>query len=264
MLRAVPSFVPPAGEAEIHALDAELGLLDAVPTGRIVEICGGASASIGARILVAVQARGEAVAWLAPRSAGLFPPDLAAAGLDLDGLVVVHLPESDSRAGPKAAELLLRTGAIGAVVLDATALDPRARDLPAARTSARTIPVQRALPTAWQGRLLGILREHDARLVILSGHAEEHESMGPLVSVRLSLARRRVEGDDGVERFEIRTRVTKDKSGVLAGRVPALELRRAPIGSAPLLASPSASRLVASPSASLLVSTSASLFSAKG
>jgi recombination protein RecA len=213
-----------------------LGLLEVVPSGRIVELCGSACASVGALILSAVQARGEPVAWIAPRSAGLFPPDLAAAGLDLSALVVVHVPESDARAGPKAAELLLRTGALGAVLIDTTgtlavpgASAPiGASSRGAARGSMLRAPT--AAITAWQGRLLGILREHDARLVILTSGEASGESLGPLVSVRLALSCRRVERREGGHAFEISTRVTKDKSGVLAGYVPRPEVRRGPLG----------------------------------
>jgi recombination protein RecA len=187
--------------------------MDAVPAGRIVEVSGSARASVGARILAQIQARGEVVAWVAPRSAGLFPPDLESAGLDLSGLIVVHLPESDVRAGPKAVELLLRTGAVGAVVLD--------------------LDAGGALRAAWQGRLLGVLREHDARLVVLSG-AGDRESLGPLVSVRLALSSRRVlDAESGRTRFELSARVTKDKSGLLGGVLGSAlraELRLAPRG----------------------------------
>jgi hypothetical protein len=218
VLRAIA--IVPEGLRPVEGGD----LLEAVPAGRIVEISGQARASTGARILSAIQARGEAVAWIAPRSAGLFPPDLAAAGLDLDGLVVVHVPEGDARAGPKAAELLLRTGAIGAVVLDAS------QPLDELRAAHVAIAPVSTVKTAWQGRLLGILREHDARLVILSGRREASESLGPLVSVRLALSRRRVVDESGMARFEILARVTKDKSGLLGGRTLRPELRRAPRG----------------------------------
>ncbi len=206
-----------------------LDLLEAVPSGRIVEICGRARASVGARILAAVQARGEPVAWIAPRSVGLFPPDLAAAGLDLDALLVVHVPEDDPRAGPKAAELLLRTGALGAVLLDGTgALGAGSPREAGSGSVARRTP-SGSTTAAWQGRLLGILREHDARLVILSQGEPAGESLGPLVSVRLALSCRRVERAEGGHVFEVRTRVTKDKSGALSGSVPPLEVRRGPL-----------------------------------
>lgn len=219
------------GDAEVvPGRERALGLLETVPSGRIVEICGRARASVGAHILAAVQARGEPVAWIAPRSAGLFPPDLAAAGLDLDALLVVHVPEGDPRAGPKAAELLLRTGALGAVLLDATGAlgAPSASGRREAGAVVRT--PSGSATTAWQGRLLGILREHDARLVILSPGEPAGESLGPLVSVRLALSCRRVERAEGGHVFEVRARVTKDKSGALSGSAPRLEVRRGPLG----------------------------------
>lgn len=214
-MATLPQRIPPEG---LQGADLERGpaLLALAPPGKIVELSGQARTSLAARLLRAVQAEGDPVAWITPRGdGGLFPPDLAAAGLDLDALVVVHVPE-DERAGPKAAELLLRTGAFGAVALDARALGR-------ARGSQRT--------TAWQGRLLGILRTHEARLLLLTEgdvlvEGGASPSLGPLVSVRLVLARER----RGSE-LQVVTHVVKDKSGVLGGHAPAIETWRGPAGS---------------------------------
>ena len=167
------------------------------------------------------------MAWVLPRSAGaagggagsrdagalssggLFPPDLAAAGLDLDALVVVHVPTSDVTAGPRATELLLRTGAFGAVVLDLT---------------------ERALPrgTAWQGRLIGLAREHATRVLLLSPRRQDEPSLGALIAVRLEVARARV----GPGRFRLDAHVLKDKSGLYARGAPRLDdaTRQGPVG----------------------------------
>lgn len=216
-MATLPHLQRAEGEAQIGAEIAPL--LALAPPGKIVELSGQARTSLAARLLRAVQAEGDPVAWITPqKNGGLFPPDLAAAGLDLDALVVVHVPEDD-RAGPKAAELLLRTGAFGAVALDARALGARSR-------------VQGQRATAWQGRLSGILRTHAARLLVLTdGGALEQEagapSLGPLIGVRLVLARER-RGDQ----LWIETHVVKDKSGALGGREPASEEWRGPAGSA--------------------------------
>jgi hypothetical protein len=132
-----------------------------------------------------------------PRGAGLFPPDLAAAGLDLEALLVVHVPPEDRAAIPRAAELILRTGAFGAVVLD----------LRGGLEGAR-VHVPRGI--AWQGRLLTLAREHACRVLVLSSEAEGHGSFGPLVSLRFDVRRRRLAPGC----FRVEARVLKDKSGL--------------------------------------------------
>src|SRR5262245_13238621 len=102
-----------------------------IEPGRLVELSGvvdGACARLSTAIAVVhrVQAEGDTAAWIQPDGGPLYPPDLAEAGIDLDALVVVHVP---SAALPhtlcvglcKAAELLLRSSAFGLVVVDGTA-----------------------------------------------------------------------------------------------------------------------------------------------
>ena len=107
---------------------------------------------------------------------------------------MVNVPQ---RAGPfgavKAAELLLRSGGFGLLVLDVREAAP-ARD------------------AAWQGRLLGVAREHDSRVLLLSDGTSHAGSLGPLVSVCIEPHRRRVQR--GV--FAVEHGIRKDKSGVLA------------------------------------------------
>ncbi|HJL20042.1 MAG TPA: hypothetical protein RMH99_30535, partial [Sandaracinaceae bacterium LLY-WYZ-13_1] len=146
-----------------------------LPRGRLIELAGGPDAartSAAVQICLASQREGDPVAWIQPRGGSLYPPDLAAAGLDLRALLVVHVPPSAGAAGaPKATELALRTGAFGAVVLDVS-----------------EVPVPRG--EAWLGRLATLCREHDSRAVLLGPHAER--SLGPLVPLRLRPRRRRV------------------------------------------------------------------------
>ena len=94
---------------------------------------------------------------------------------------------------PRAAELLLRCGAFGAVVLDlGAAMLPRG--------------------PAWQGRLLGLAREHACRVVVLSPNGRSRASLGPLVSLRFDVRRMRLSPG----RFRLVARTIKDKSGLLA------------------------------------------------
>ncbi|GAB5546758.1 MAG: hypothetical protein RLO52_40735 [Sandaracinaceae bacterium] len=175
--------------SELAPTEAREGL----PRGRVIELAGGPDAgrtSAAVQIVIESQREGDPVAWIQPRGGALYPPDLAAAGVDLDALLVVHVPEDAGRAGAaKAAELVLRTGAFGAVVVDASdARVPRGE--------------------AWLGRLASLSREHDCRTVLL-GPEEASGSLGPLVSMRLRARRRRVRF--GQYRMELE--VLKDKSG---------------------------------------------------
>lgn len=179
------------------------------PPGRLVELCAGpdaAQTSVAVMVLREAQSEGDPVAWVAPRGAGLFPPDLAAAGLDLDALVVVHVPPDEPSASAKAAELILRTGAFGAVVLD---------------LSRGGVP----RGAAWQGRLLGLAREHGTRLLVLSPNGPARASLGPLVSLRWGVRRARL----APGRFCVESSVMKDKSGLFA-RGEATTSCRAPSG----------------------------------
>jgi hypothetical protein len=199
----------------------ELSALIELAAGRVLELSGGADvaqASAVVSLVRALQARGEHVAWVAPRGAGLFPPDWARAGVELDALLVVHVPERDPRAAPRAAELLLRTGVMGAVVLDLSSA--RARAGARARARARGPREDNLLRgDAWLGRLFGLVREHGSRLVLLSPHDHAAPSLGPLVSVRLAVRHASdeyglVRDDEG--RIALTTEVLKDKTGTLA------------------------------------------------
>lgn len=91
--------------------------------GRIVEVSeegcfGTLSALVG--LMAQVQARSEAIAWIAIQKSIFFPPDLAFRGLDLQAITVVRL--TDSGSGLRAADWLLRSGAFGLLILDGVGL----------------------------------------------------------------------------------------------------------------------------------------------
>ncbi len=190
---------------DLPSRDARPGL----PRGRLIELAGGAGAaatSAAVQILLASQQEGDPVAWVQPRGGTLYPPDLAAAGIDLASLLVVHVPAGAGGAGmAKAAELALRTGAFGAIAIDWTSTRPPRGD-------------------AWLGRLASLAREHDSRCVLL-GPADAGASLGPLVAARLAVRRRRVR--PGIYRVE--TDVLKDKSGARPS-LEAPEVWRGPEG----------------------------------
>jgi hypothetical protein len=180
-----------------------------VTPGRIVELCGAAQTTAAVTLLAAVQREGETAAWIQLAKGDLFPPDLAAAGVDVEALVVVHVPEgeSSSHAGAsgqcRAAELLLRSGGFGLVILDFSRGEPRGSN-------------------AWQGRLLGLARQHEARVMILRERtrgADPH-SLGPLTGLRIASwveRSRRVDDPPGFQPrtgcFALRHEVLKNKSG---------------------------------------------------
>ncbi len=150
-----------------------------LPAGRLVELSGvdhgpTARTTTAVSILAHAQQQGETTVWLQPAGGALYPPDLAETGIDLESLVVIHIPAS---AGPhgacKAAELLLRSGAFGLVVVDLCAGVPPGSG------------------EAWQGRLLGLARQHHARVVLLTEKPAHTPSLGPLVGVRVEPTRQR-------------------------------------------------------------------------
>jgi len=193
--------------------------------GRLLELSGGVDAAQGSgavALLCALQRRGEHVAWVAPRDAGLFPPDWQRAGLDLDALLVVHVPPRDPRAGPRAAELLLRTGVMGAVVLDLSSAAARVADRGVRDKGVGDGARDVLRGEAWMGKLLGLAREHGTRLVLLSPFDHAQPSLGPLVSVRLAI--RHAKNEEGLlrdteGRLTLALAVLKDKSGLTAGLV---------------------------------------------
>jgi recombination protein RecA len=147
-----------------------------LPAGRMVEFVGaeGLSARTTTALAVVAQAQreGEPAAWIQAEGGGLFPPDVAESGVDLDALVVVHVPTTAGAAGlARAAELLLRSNGFGVVVVDLRGGVPPG--------------------DAWSGRLAGLARQHALRLVVLTSEAARRSGVGPLVGVRVRVARRR-------------------------------------------------------------------------
>ncbi len=176
--------------------------------GRIVELCGEARTSAAVLILAHLQRQAETAAWIQPRRGDLYPPDLAEAGVDIEALTTIHVPLRALVSTPleqcRSAELLLRSGAFGLVVLDFTHEEPRGTD-------------------AWQGRLLGLARRHEARVLVLRDEQRaEAPSLGPLIGLRIRARFEPAPADltDDPPGFEPQTRhfwltyeVLKNKSG---------------------------------------------------
>ena len=169
-------------------------------SGYLTELVGGArsaNVSLAARLILEAQRAGELVAWIATREDVFFPPDFAAAGIDLSALPVIRAAEPaaaeraaglrSAGAAIRAAERLLRSGAFGLLIIDlAHAL---------------------SLPVAGQGRLLRLAERHDAQVLILRRQREDGVYSGSLVTVRAQSVRERV----GSGRFRCTIRNTKDK-----------------------------------------------------
>ncbi len=174
--------------------DEAVALYDLVTPGRLVELSAtphgpSARTSTAVAVLRKTQREGETAAWIQLAGGQLHPPDLHDAGVDLDALVVIHVPVDEGAAGlGKAAELLLRSEAFGLVIVDLGSLSSR---------------------TAWHGRLLGLARQHESRVLLLTDKSSDVESLGTLVGLRVE-PRRRARPEGG---FDVEHRVLKNKSG---------------------------------------------------
>jgi recombination protein RecA len=165
---------------------------EGLPEGRLVELSGAVGSARTTLALAAVrtaQIRGETAAWVQPAGGPLYPPDFAECGVDASALPVVHVPR-ESAGLFRAAEILLRSGAFGLVIVDL-------------RTIASTVT------DAVQGRLQSLTREHGSRVLLLTDRSHSSHSLGPLVSLRVEPQRTRLGGG----RFAIEPCVLKNKHG---------------------------------------------------
>lgn len=161
--------------------------------GRLAEITsgpGGASLSVAMDLVASAQRAGETVAWISARPSSFFPPDAAAAGVDLPALAVVRV--RGAQAAGRAADKLLRSNGFGLLVLD---LDVAGGKLRA------------ALTVAHQARLLALAQKHSASVLFLVEKHAGASSLGSLISLRVEARRRRTA--DG--RFVCELVALKDK-----------------------------------------------------
>ncbi len=182
-------------------------LAERVDPGRLSELSGRRSSgrtTLAVSLVMRAQRADEPVVWVQLEDGSLYPPDLADSGIDLDALIVIRIPRRAGAHGiSKAAEMLLRSGAFGLVVVDLTAGIPRG--------------------DAWQGRLSAMARKHGSRVILLSDRDEGDPSLGAMVSLRIAPRHeRRAPG-----RFAVEQRIMKDKLG---GGALSAERRRAPWG----------------------------------
>lgn len=170
-------------------------LSQVLPAGRLIELSGRgavARSSVAVALLREAQNQGESCAWIQLKGGGLYAPDLASAGVDLDALIVLQIPRhAGCHALLRSAELLLRSGAFGMLVIDLEADRPSGS------------------PSAWQGRLLGLARQHESRVLFLSRSEFDRSSLGPLIGLRIEARRRKIAPGC----FKIESSVLKNKSG---------------------------------------------------
>lgn len=156
--------------------------------GRLVEISGSAATAAltaAAELILEAQHRGESAAWVTDRESTFFPPDFAAAGIDLAALPVIQV--ADSGKVSKIADTLLRSGGFAIVVLD--------------------LGARMVLSIKNQTRLAGLAKKYHSALVCLTRKARQAPSLGSLISLRAEINKKRTSFD----RFTCELRIVKDK-----------------------------------------------------
>lgn len=168
--------------------------------GSLVELsASGASALLTAAFSLVVDAQksGEPVAWIGlPASGMFFPPDGAAAGVDLSALAVVRM--LNVRAAVRAADVLTRCGGFGLIVLDLATV-------PYGYSSTRfkvPEPYQVTLSPTALTRLAGLAHKHQTAVLFLTEKPAHAPSLGSLIALRAEVSR--VKGD-------VEVHVIKDK-----------------------------------------------------
>ena len=141
-----------------------------------------AALEVGEEILLEAQQRQEPVIWVGNQGSLFFPPDFAAAGLDLEALPIVRA--SDGRELARMADTLLRSGGFTVVVLD--------------------LDAGMFLTTAMQARLAGLAKHHHAVLLAI---ARKPSPLGSMVSLRGETSVQRAAFD----RFTCELSIVKDK-----------------------------------------------------
>jgi recombination protein RecA len=195
-MRASLIVSPPKGVTTAHELlkgfSGRCGewCLD-VLAGRYVEVRGGATSAVLTAvrgIVLEAQRRAELVAWIGKKDSMFFPPDFAAAGVDLEALLVVFAGGLNE--GLRAADTLFRSGAFGVIVFDL------GKDGP--------------LPMAAQSRFAGLAKEYHTAFLEIAPAERGRSARGSLASLRVETKKERLDR----EHFRVETRALKDKQSV--------------------------------------------------
>lgn len=156
--------------------------------GRMVEIsceAAGASLTAATSLILEAQLHTEPAAWIEAGASSFYPPDVAASGVDLNGLVVVRTDSTPKAA--RAADHLLRSGGFGLVVMD--------------------LSHDANLAMSAQSRLSGLANAHRSTVVCLTRKKNDALSIGSLVSIRGETTAEK----QGFDHFAWQIHVIKDK-----------------------------------------------------
>jgi recombination protein RecA len=178
------SLTPPASRGSWR-FDSLAGILT-----EISEETPAGAVSFAAEIIMEAQGRGEPAAWVCGTESIFFPPDFAKRGVDLSSLAVV-------RAGADvesltAAEWLVRSGAMGLVVVDAEG--------------------HGNVPDAFLGRILKVAEKNLCAVVFLTRKRRLDPSLGSRISLRGCVSR------SGSGPFRVDIHTLKDKRSNSASR----------------------------------------------
>jgi hypothetical protein len=139
--------------------------------------------SFAAGIITEAQARNEPAAWVTGTESIFFPPDFHSRGVDLSAIAVIRVNgETDSL---MAAEWLVRSGAMGLVVVD--------------------LESHGNVTDASLGRLLKLAERNLCAVLFLTRKRGQDPSLGSRISLRGCITR------SGTGLFVIDIRTTKDK-----------------------------------------------------
>jgi recombination protein RecA len=141
------------------------------------------AASFAADLIAEAQRQGEPAAWVAATDSIFFPPDLAARGIDVSAVAVIRAGGENN--GLTAAEWIVRSGAVGLVVVDCGAVPQ--------------------VPDASLGRLLKLAERGQCAVVFLTRKSRQEPSLGSRVSLRACLSR------SGSGPFLVQVHTAKDK-----------------------------------------------------
>lgn len=158
--------------------------------GRLVELSsedGSAQLTLAVGLAAEAQRHGDPVAWVTKEQSVFFPPDAVEHGVDLESLVVVRI--TDAQTVPRAAEMLVRSGTFGLVVVDL------------GRDASIFPPLL--------SRLMKLAQHRNTTVLFLTIKAAEVPSLGSLVSLRGEARYTRAAADS----FACELRILKDKHG---------------------------------------------------
>ena len=176
VFKAAELRTAPSGES--WRIESLVGIL-----AEISEETASGAVSFAADIIADAQDHNYPVAWVAGADSIFFPPDLAAHGIDLAAVTVIRAGgENDSLS---AAEWLVRSGALGLVIIDAEG--------------------EWNVSDASLGRLLKLAERSQTAVVFLTRKRCTDPSLGSRIAVRGSIMR------SGMGPFHVVIHSVKDK-----------------------------------------------------